>query len=128
MRDFVHDYESLLRGFARSRDTARSLESPNPEDDEFVRMAIVGFSMNAKTESWSPEHYAFVSKQREDDFSVEALGVLHGEQAQNYALFAGLCLGFLLGLFQTEQVSEEEFSVGEAQLPGFMAGAVGALP
>jgi hypothetical protein len=128
MRDFTNEYDSLLKGFARYRTEAEALESPNAEDDDLMRMAIIGFSINSKTETWSRPHLDFVRRHLEDDFSDGQLEFLHGDEAHSYALFAALCLGYLLGLFQAGQLSEADFSVGEAQLPGFMAGSAGSLP
>ena len=128
MRDFTGDYASLLKGFARFRAAAQSLESPNLEDDDFVRMAIVGFSINAPTDAWSRQHFDLVNRHRKADFSDDSLEFLHADQAHNYALFSGLCLGYLLGLFESGRLNETEFAGGEAQLSGFMASTSGALP
>jgi hypothetical protein len=128
MRSLASDYESLLAGFNRFRNAAVALDSPNPEDDDFVRMAIVGFSLNAPTAAWSRQHLDYVRSAHQADFSDNQLEFLHGVQAHSYALFAGLSLGYLLGLRESGRLSDDELTVGEAQLPGFMAGAVGSIP
>ena len=127
MRDLTAEFREFLEGFARYRKAALDIESPNVEDDEFIRAAIVGFSQHAPTEQWARGHHDFVSRYRDGDYSDESLSVLHGEQVYNYALLACLCLGALLGLYQAGRITEDEFKVAEAQLPGFMALHVGRL-
>jgi hypothetical protein len=114
-------FQLFFQSFERYRRAALDLETPNVEDDEFIRAAIVGFSRYAATEDWDRSHYEFIRSHREGDNSDASLSVLHGERASQYALLACLCLGALLGLYQTQAISHDEFHVAEVQLPGFLA-------
>ena len=121
------EFQALFDGFKRYRESARDLQSPNQDDDEYVRAAIVGFSRHSETEEWARGHFEFIHDYRRGDYSDESLEVLYGDHAGDYALFACLCLGSLLGLFQSGKITDEEFRIAEAQLPGFMALNAGRL-
>ncbi len=120
MKDINLEFEFLLKNFARLTQKAQNLESPNPEDDQFIKAAMVGFSKYSRTEEWAQEHYRYIQSYRMGDYSDTSLAVLHGEKAGKAAVFACLCLGLLLGMYQAEEISDEEFKIAEAQLPGFM--------
>jgi hypothetical protein len=122
------EFQALFDEFPRYRQSAWALESPNEDDDQYSRAAIVGFSRHCEPGEWARGHFEFIRDYRRGDYSEESLEVLHGEHAGDYALFACLCLGAMLGLFQSGQISDEEFRIGEAQLPGFMALNAGRLP
>lgn len=119
-RDFRKDYENLMSGFDRFLTMAEALPSPNAEDDIYTRAAIVGFSFHSRTEEWGRNHFELVQKRRANDYSDQNLA-WYGTAASRHALFACLSLGFLLGLFQAEKISEEEFDRGEAEIPAFLA-------
>lgn len=126
----AHSMETFGRFLGRFEDykaAARSLASPNPDDDEAIRAAIVGFSSFAPTEQWAREHYEFVNRYRLGDFSNAELAAIHGDRAPDWALFALLCLGALLGQYQSGEIDDAGFRLGEAQLPGFMALHAGEL-
>jgi hypothetical protein len=122
MRTFSDDFEMLLTGFERYVEMARILESPNQEDDVFVRAAIVGFSFNQPTESWTREHFEFHRKRAplptepgfeyENDNDFGSIGT---------RLFSSLAIGFLLGLYQGASIDDAGFALAEAQLAGFVA-------
>lgn len=112
--------ENLVIDFARDVQTARSLVSPNSEDELAIKVAIVGFSHNAPTEEWEYGHYAFVKKRLDGDYSFGSL--LHYEQnAEKIRLFAALCFGCLLDLYQVDRITDEEFQQCEFQIPGLIA-------
>lgn len=87
-----------------------ALESPNPEDDRMIKMAIVGYGYHQPVEAWGREEYEFVTKRRQE---VEDQGPLWVE-------FVCLATGYLLGLYQSGGCSKREFALFEAQLPGLM--------
>lgn len=120
MRDWTAEYRMLLQGFPRFLVAAKGYESPNPEDDLFVKMAIAGFSLEQPTEEWGCNHFRLVRSYREGDYSDAQL-VDRGEGARAYALFACLALGYVLGAYQAEAIDDAEFSRGEALLAGFLA-------
>ncbi len=43
-----------------------------------------------------------------------------GENGTNVRLFFSLAIGYLLGLYQHERISDDEFKVGELQIPGII--------
>lgn len=128
MYDFAKDFDEFRRRFPTYRRVALELASPNPEDDEFVRAAIVGFSRHAPTENWGSDHFEFLRQRRERDYSCESLSFLYGDRWRDSALLACMSLGCLLGLFQVGRITDEEFLVAELQLPGMMALSSGDLP
>jgi hypothetical protein len=111
-------YEKLLEHFARDLRTASDLATPNVEDTLEMRAAIVGFSYNAPTEQWAHGHYEYVSQHALED----------PDRPSNEKAFHALCLGYLLGLFQSQKITEHEFSGAEAQLNGFLLLKAGAIP
>jgi len=115
-----HDQlEQLTIHFARDIDIARSVESSNPEDDLAIKAAIVGFSYNSPTSDWAKGHYDFVRNRLEADYSNDQLED-YGASGENVRLFYALAIGFFLGLYQQERLSDEQFKEGEQQLPGLI--------
>jgi hypothetical protein len=55
----------------------------------------------------------------EGDYDAESLEE-YGENGTNVKLFFSLAMGYLLGLYQRERISEDEFNVGEQQIPGII--------
>jgi hypothetical protein len=104
------DYASAPAGFS----------SPNPDDDEYSKLAIAGFSSVATTERWSWEHFAAIRELRMTELSDEALA-WHGPHAQQYARFACMCYGALVGLRDIGALKDEDdFEIAEAVMPGFI--------
>lgn len=120
MQDLTVEFSSNLQSFEKLLKVSQEIQTPNSEDDEFIKAAIVGFSKYAPTEQWTRDHYVFIKKYRDSDYSDESLACFHGRQARKMALFVCLCLGTLLGMFQSEKITEDEFVIAEAQLPGYL--------
>lgn len=115
----MDEFARLLSAFPVARDAARRLITPNREDDDDIKMAIVGFSYHRATEDWSRQHYEFIQSRCEGELSDRALHE-HGEAAAIFRAFACLALGALLGLRDSRQIDDTGFALGDAQLPGFM--------
>jgi len=115
----MDEFARLLNAFSVARDVARQLTTPNREDDDDIKMAIVGFSYHRATEDWSRQHYEFIRSRCEGELSDSALRE-HGEAAAVFRAFACLALGALLGLRDSRQIDDTRFALGDAQLPGFM--------
>jgi hypothetical protein len=113
------EFARLLSAFPDARSAARQLTTPNREDDDDIKMAIVGFSYHRATEDWSRRHYEFIRSRCDGELSDDALQE-HGEAAAIFRSFACLALGALLGLRDSSQIDETGFVLGDAQLPGFM--------
>jgi hypothetical protein len=69
----MHEFGRLLSGFSIAHDAARHLTTPNREDDDNIKMAIVGFSYHRATEDWSRQHYEFIRSRCEGELSDRAL-------------------------------------------------------
>jgi hypothetical protein len=115
----MNEFAQLLSSFSVARDAARHLCTPNREDDDDIKMAIVGFSYHRATEDWSRQHYEFIRGRCEGELSDRELHE-HGEAAAIFRAFACLALGALLGLRDSRQIDDTGFALGDAQLLGFM--------
>lgn len=113
------ELENLVESFARDIEIAKGVESTNPEDDLAVKAAVVGFSYNAHTGEWAKGHYDFLVRRLEYDYGPETI-MDYGENGTNVRLFFSLAIGYLLGLYQHEKISDDEFKVGELQIPGII--------
>jgi hypothetical protein len=113
------ELEQLVESFARDIEIAKGVQSTNPEDDLAVKAAVVGFSYNSNTAEWAKGHYDFLMRRIEGDYDAESLEE-YGENGTNVKLFFSLAMGYLLGLYQRERISEDEFNVGEQQIPGII--------
>ena len=111
--------EQLTIDFARDIEIARNVESSNPEDNLAIRAAIVGFSYNCETSNWAKGHYDFVNERLEASYSNERLDE-YGENGENVRLFFALAIGFLLGLYQQEEITDDQFKEGDQQIPGLI--------
>ena len=118
----VHEQlKGLVRTFHRDMNLAKSVQSPNVEDQDMaIKAAIVGFSYCSPTDEWAREHWLFVQKRLNDDYSSHELE-WYGERRENVQLFASLCLGYLLGLYQANKIQDNEFATYEAHIPGIIA-------
>lgn len=109
----------LTADFVRDIDIAKNVESSNSEDDLAIKAAVVGFSYNSPTSEWAKGHYDFVHRRLESDYPREQLSV-YGENGENVRLFFALAIGFLLGLYQQEKLSDDQFRECEQQIPGLI--------
>ena len=112
--DIFDEFERLWRSFAVSCQSAEALESPNPQDDQFIKMAIIGFSHHDKTENWQQGHFS-IARQYADECA--RLG-----DPANLRKFNLLALGSLLGLYSAGKVDDRLYGIGYALLPGFVMG------
>jgi hypothetical protein len=109
----------LFEDFQESVAKARQVELPDGDDEMGIKTAIIGFSMNSPTHTWGLNHYNLVKDRLEAGYSADSLKEFRDE-ATSIRLFVGLCLGYLLGLYQAEKLTDVEFSVAEAQIPGLV--------
>jgi len=119
-------FEALLPRFNTLRTTAEAYASPNPEDDLPVRLAIVGFSFNAPTDSWAYEHFCFVAAYRDRELNAEALA-WHEDVADLCLQFSCLAIGYVLGLRQAEKINDTDLLLAESLLPSFLIQHSGSL-
>lgn len=115
----MDEFSRLLVAFSVARDTAKTISTPNSEDDDDIKMAIVGFSYYSATENWSRQHYSFIRSRCDGELSDESLHD-HGNSGPVFRAFACLAFGALLGLHASGKIDDSTFELGDAQLPGFM--------
>jgi hypothetical protein len=100
-----------------------------PECDLTIKTPIIGFSMNSPRESWDSDHRDFVRDRLEDEYTTDDLKDF-GDEVNAIRLFVGMCLGYLLGSRQAGMLTDTEFGVADAQIPGFVflkSGRFGSL-
>jgi hypothetical protein len=111
--DITDEFRRLWSVRDACREAALAISSPNPEDDDLVKLAIVGFSYHQKTEDWRREHWR-EAKDLLDEFDETDASAAAKE-------FAMLAFGALLGLRSSGQLDDRGLSLGCAVLPGFIA-------
>ena len=114
----VAEYEVLLGNLDQLIELAENLESPNAEDEIFVKAAIIGFSHRSPTDQWSRKHFEFAQRRRQEDYSDAELR-RYDTNTNRLGMFACLCLGCLLGLAEAGTISEQQIRTAEAHLAGF---------
>jgi hypothetical protein len=100
----------LLDDLPRIRQAVDTLESSNIGDDRAVKFAIAGYSHHRPVESWGRDEAQFVASRRSEvlDFGLR------------WVEFVCLATGYMLGLFRSGLLSDQECDRFEALLPGFM--------
>jgi len=113
------EYERLWRCYSVCCHSADALKSPNPHDDEFIKMAIVGFSYHDKTENWKQCHFDLAKAYLDESLRL-------GDTVKT-AKFSLLALGALLGLYSSGKIDERHYGIGYALLPGFVMSKGGEI-
>jgi hypothetical protein len=103
-------FERLLDDLPLIREVAAAIESPNPDDDFRIKLAIAGYPYHQPVETWGREAFEFVSPRRREVEDFEPLWIE----------FVCVASGYLLGLSQAGELDDAECVLFEAQLPGFM--------
>jgi hypothetical protein len=111
-RQVFDEFQKLRDCFGTCCEAADRLQSPNPEDNMYIKMAIVGFFYHDKTENWSQEHYRIV---REYLNECEELN-----DPERIRRFNMLALGALLGLYSSGKIDDRVYRLGYILLPGFV--------
>lgn len=91
-----------------------------------TKAAVVGFSYNSPTKDWAKGHFDFVKMRVERHYHDKEL-TEYGNNSGNVRLFFALTVGYLLGLYQEDQISDEEFKIAEQQIPGLIMMHLGEL-
>ena len=113
-------FDDLARRFPELSRAATGLSSPNPEDDLFVRHAIVGFGQSCSVDLWSRDQHLFISRRLEHGLSIDSLQDFFADDAIAVRLFSCLALGSLLGKLQAGDLDDSGFMLGDAHLPGYI--------
>jgi hypothetical protein len=117
--DIFDEFERLWRTFGVCCESAETLRSPNPQDDQFIKMAIVGFSFHDKTENWRQGHFKIAR-----EYADESMRLGDPPKLTKFNLLA---LGALLGLFSAGKLNDRLYGIGYALLPGFVMSKGGEL-
>ncbi|ADO00798.1 hypothetical protein Gbem_4097 [Citrifermentans bemidjiense Bem] len=117
--DLFDEFERLWRCYRVCCEVAVTLKTPNAEDDEFIRMAIVGFSYHDRTENWNHDHYKIAK-----NYLDECAGLGDSAQEKKFNL---LVIGALLGLYSSGKIDEKIYRIGYILLPGFVMAKGGAV-
>ena len=110
--DIFDEFERLWHSFGVCCRSAEALDSPNPQDDQFIKMAIVGFSYHDKTENWQQGHFTIARRYVDE---CTRLG-----DPPKLGKFNLLALGALLGLYSAGKIDDRLYGIGYALLPGFV--------
>jgi hypothetical protein len=117
--EIFDEFERLWRNYRQCCAAAAELNSSNAVDDEFIKMAIVGFSFHQRTDEWHSRHYelvkGFLDEYDQPDDTVEL------------KKFAMLGHGALLGLYSAGKIDDRVYRLGYILLPGFIMGKGGAI-
>ncbi|EMI40254.1 hypothetical protein [Rhodopirellula sp. SWK7] len=116
MTQSPYDFQPLLEGFAETRDSVHSQSERRFDPNDFARH---GFSLTAPDSAWASDHQQVIDARCAGDLSEESLAD-HGTAAPAWRAFTCLALGCLLGLYQSQQIDDQQFFVADAQLAGFM--------
>lgn len=120
------ELETLVDNFVRDIASARSIESPNPEDDLAIKAAIVGFSYHGDVSQWGRNEFEFVRRYLDNECEGEDL-TSYGEHGRNVLLFHAVAIGFLLGLYQQNQLDDQAFVIAQASIAGVVMFHLGQI-
>ena len=112
--DIFDDFERRWQAASGCWLTACNLTSPNLEDSNLIKMAIVGFSYHDKTENWAVGHYKIAERHLKESEDVG--------DSEDIRKFNMLVLGSLLGMYSVGKIDERLYGIGYALLPGFVLG------
>ena len=113
------DLQNLIGTFYRDIKIAKGVVSPNVEDDLVIKAAVTGFCYNSPVDDWAKGHFDFVKTRIDRDYTPEELAE-YGDNSENIKLFFALSMGFLLGLYQKDGISDQDFKTAELQIPGLI--------
>jgi hypothetical protein len=112
--------EAVLAQYSRYVAAAESIDSPNLEDDQWVKLGIAGFSAHAPTERWTADDLRLFLEIRSSELTDDVLAEF-GSDAGVYERFGCLCIGAVLGLMQLGAIrNEDELLVAQAAVAAFM--------
>jgi len=117
--NFADEFEFLVKEFRHSLSSASQILSPNAEDDTIVKIAIAGFSLSSPIETWARGHFSFLKERLDGDYSTSNLA-WYDSAATEIRLFCAFSFGYFLGLYQSDRLTNAEFTMAEELLPGFI--------
>ncbi len=112
--DIFDDFERRWQAVSGCWRIACDLKSPNSEDGNLIKMAIVGFSYHDKTENWAVGHCKIAERYLKESEDVG--------DSEDIRKFSMLALGSLLGMYSAGKIDDRLYGIGYALLPGFVLG------
>lgn len=112
-------FEALLQDFEALLRDARNLRVVGT-DSFAVKMAVIGFCRFSPRSEWRLAHYEIINTRLQGELSLQELQ-WYEESAEAISVFACLALGALLGKFQSKEIDDSGFLLGDAHLAGFLA-------
>jgi hypothetical protein len=113
--------EGLLTNYRRYVTAALASDSPDPEDDEWVKLGIAAFSSFSTTERWAREDFECFAEMRAAEFVPEVVEAF-GDEALAHERFGCLCIGAILGLRRLGAVkNDDELTVAHGTAMAFMS-------
>lgn len=103
--------EHNLRHFEECASLAEKVESPNEQDTPVIKCGIVAFSMITDPSNWTQDEYEFI-KGRLDDTPQQ--------MPEDGLKLKAMCLGAMCALRLEKRMSDQEFALADAQLPGLL--------
>jgi len=113
-------FQALLEDFETSLNSARYLRTTELENSLALKAAIIGFGQFVPVPEWSRQHLEFIADRLQGEFSLQELA-WYGECAEAISVFACLALGALLGKYQSGEIDDFGFTLGDAHLAGFIS-------
>jgi hypothetical protein len=117
--DIFDEFERLWTSFDTYCQSAELLHSPDPHDDQFIRMAVIGFSCHDDIKNWRQDHFKIAR-----EYADESIQLGDSTRLTKFNLLA---LGALLGLYSTSKLDDRLYRIGYALLPGFVMGKGNAV-
>jgi hypothetical protein len=110
--DCFDEYEKLLKDFSSLRHKVAGMAEPS--EDEFVRMARVGFGVHGSHDGWRQRHADIVHEYLSE---CEAQG-----DSKPVRMFYALAQGMILGAIWSGKLDEDSYRKAWILLPGFVIG------
>ena len=110
--DIFDEFEKLWESYRAHSEAAHKLTTPNSEDDEFIRMAIIGFTIHQTIDKWRPDHRVL---------AIDYLDSMNQpEDTSKMKKFTMLAFGTVLGLYSSWKIDERGYRIGNILIPGFV--------
>jgi len=118
--NILTEFNRLWDVVPQSWQMACNLVSPNEEDSDILKMAMIGFSCHDKMENWKQGHFKIAQCYLKE---CDSLG-----DSEDMKKINMLLLGALLGMYSAGKIDDGLYRTGYILLPGFVMGrARGAI-
>ena len=112
--DILNEFEHLYNNYKLYHDSALKIISPNKNDSEYIKIAIMGFSKNSKSLNWNINHFNLIENYFKEYIEC---GICEIE-----IKFSLLAVGSMLGLYFENKIDDRLYKYSIILLPGFVMG------